>query len=108
MQIVSHYGEPIRHYHTINHVKELLNLVDQYFVIGVLHDSNALRLAVWFHEYAHCLLMLLFFFPIHLNLVLHSIHIATVLFMILKGMTMKVKAQNFSCSLLKKLELIIL
>ena len=62
MQIVSHYGEPIRHYHTINHVKELLNLVDQYFVIGVLHDSNALRLAVWFHEYAHCLLMLLLFF----------------------------------------------
>lgn len=46
--LVSHYTETGRHYHNLEHVKELLDTVDELQVLAV--DIITIRLAVWFHD----------------------------------------------------------
>jgi predicted metal-dependent HD superfamily phosphohydrolase len=50
-RITSAYGEPQRHYHTMDHITSMWELYDS--TINDAHnDSNIVRLAIIFHEYA--------------------------------------------------------
>lgn len=42
------YREPQRRYHTLQHIEELLGLLDAHAV--VLADPEAVRLAIWYHD----------------------------------------------------------
>jgi predicted metal-dependent HD superfamily phosphohydrolase len=47
-EIVKAYGEPHRHYHTLDHIAALLALLDRHgMVVG---DRDALKLAILFHD----------------------------------------------------------
>lgn len=46
--IVAHYGESHRHYHTLGHVDECLERLDR--VPGRPPDPGAVELALWFHD----------------------------------------------------------
>jgi predicted metal-dependent HD superfamily phosphohydrolase len=45
-RLIAAYQAPERHYHTLAHIDNLLNLVDA----AVLHDPTVVQLAVWFHD----------------------------------------------------------
>ncbi len=45
-RLVQYYSEPQRYYHTLNHVKELLELSDTY-----QQTSAVVLYSIWFHEY---------------------------------------------------------
>lgn len=47
--IISHYSEKWRHYHTLDHVRCMLNQMDT--VIDKLEDTEAVTWAIIFHEY---------------------------------------------------------
>lgn len=47
-EIVEAYGEDGRFYHTLDHIAEMLDLLDEFS--GLAHDLPSLRLAVWFHD----------------------------------------------------------
>src|SRR5690349_13855755 len=42
------HSEPIRHYHGMNHVAELLGEFDR--VAGQCEDPAAVEMAIWFHD----------------------------------------------------------
>jgi predicted metal-dependent HD superfamily phosphohydrolase len=46
--VAAAYSEPHRHYHTLEHIGDMLALVDQLQRLAA--DSSAVRLAVWFHD----------------------------------------------------------
>lgn len=43
-----HHSERGRHYHTLGHVRALLDLADEF--AGQLRDPRAVQLAIWFHD----------------------------------------------------------
>jgi len=47
-RLVAAYGEPHRHYHTLVHIVEMLDCLDQSRHLAV--DEDAVALAVWFHD----------------------------------------------------------
>jgi predicted metal-dependent HD superfamily phosphohydrolase len=47
-ELVRRYGEPHRYYHNLDHVAAMLELVKS--ACDQLHDSDAVRFAVWFHD----------------------------------------------------------
>lgn len=47
-ELVAHYGEPHRRYHTCAHLVAVLDLVDE--LAGAAADADAVRLAAWFHD----------------------------------------------------------
>lgn len=47
-QLASHYSEPHRHYHTLDHVAACLNWLDQYHHLA--EDPLCLELALWAHD----------------------------------------------------------
>ncbi len=47
-QLASHYREPHRHYHTLDHVAACLNWLDQYHHLAA--DPLCLELALWAHD----------------------------------------------------------
>lgn len=47
-EIVDHYGEPHRHYHTIAHVDDCLERFDR--IHSLAQDPGAIELALWFHD----------------------------------------------------------
>jgi predicted metal-dependent HD superfamily phosphohydrolase len=47
-EIVAHYGEPHRHYHTLEHVDDCLERLDR--VHALPPDPGAVELALWFHD----------------------------------------------------------
>ena len=49
--IVEAYSEPIRSYHNLQHIQEILALLAQ--VKTKTNDFNSLRLAAWFHDYVY-------------------------------------------------------
>ncbi len=47
-ELAERYGEPVRHYHVLGHVEEVLGWLD---VLGEdLEDRTAVELAAWFHD----------------------------------------------------------
>ncbi|WP_327857346.1 metal-dependent hydrolase [Acinetobacter guillouiae] len=46
--LVAAYTEPLRHYHTVQHIVECLELFHQ--VKAQLNDPVAVELAIWFHD----------------------------------------------------------
>lgn len=47
-QLIELYGEPHRHYHTLNHIRHCLREFDQ--AATLMDDPNAVELALWFHD----------------------------------------------------------
>ena len=47
-QLASHYSEPHRHYHTLDHVAACLNWLDQYRHLA--EDPLCIELALWAHD----------------------------------------------------------
>lgn len=47
-QIVHHYSEPHRHYHTLAHIQAVLELIEQQREYAF--DLAAVKLAAWFHD----------------------------------------------------------
>ena len=47
-QLASHYSEPHRHYHTLDHVAACLNWLDQYHHLA--EDPLCIELALWTHD----------------------------------------------------------
>ena len=47
-QLASHYSEPHRHYHTLDHVAACLNWLDQYHHLA--EDPLCIELALWAHD----------------------------------------------------------
>lgn len=47
-QLASHYSEPHRHYHTLDHVAACLNWLDQYHHLA--EDPLCVELALWAHD----------------------------------------------------------
>ena len=47
-QLASHYSEPHRHYHTLDHVSACLNWLDQYRHLA--EDPLCIELALWAHD----------------------------------------------------------
>jgi predicted metal-dependent HD superfamily phosphohydrolase len=43
-----HHSERGRHYHTLGHVRALLDLADEF--AGQMRDPRAVQLAIWFHD----------------------------------------------------------
>lgn len=46
--LVEFYGEPHRHYHTLNHIRHCLREFDQ--AMALMDDPDAVELALWFHD----------------------------------------------------------
>lgn len=46
--LVELYGEPHRHYHTLNHIRHCLREFDR--AAGLMDDADAVELALWFHD----------------------------------------------------------
>jgi predicted metal-dependent HD superfamily phosphohydrolase len=42
------HGEPLRHYHTLDHIDDCLRRLDR--VAPLLNDPDAVELALWFHD----------------------------------------------------------
>lgn len=47
-QLIELYGEPHRHYHTLDHIRHCLGEFDQ--AATEMEDSDAVELALWFHD----------------------------------------------------------
>jgi predicted metal-dependent HD superfamily phosphohydrolase len=46
--LLARWGEPHRHYHTVNHLAAVLSVVDEQS--GHAADATAVRLAAWYHD----------------------------------------------------------
>jgi predicted metal-dependent HD superfamily phosphohydrolase len=46
--LMTHYGEPHRHYHTLRHLEECLGLLDE--VVELASHPAEIELALWFHD----------------------------------------------------------
>ena len=47
-RLLERYSEPGRHYHDARHVLACLQALDRY--PGRIHNSNAIELAIWYHD----------------------------------------------------------
>ncbi|MCB1179664.1 MAG: hypothetical protein KDK36_18950, partial [Leptospiraceae bacterium] len=47
-KIRSHYSQPFRFYHTIDHIKEMLSGLQK--IKDKINDFNLIYLAIWFHD----------------------------------------------------------
>jgi len=47
-RLVAAHSEPHRHYHTLEHVAEVLRVAGR--LVDASHNSDAIQLAVWFHD----------------------------------------------------------
>lgn len=47
-RLVELYGEPHRHYHTLDHIQHCLHEFDQ--AVALIKDPDAVELALWFHD----------------------------------------------------------
>jgi predicted metal-dependent HD superfamily phosphohydrolase len=47
-RLVDLYGEPHRHYHTLNHIQHCLGEFDQ--AAALMNDPDAVEMALWFHD----------------------------------------------------------
>ncbi len=47
-RLVELYGEPHRHYHTLNHIRHCLEEFDR--AAGLMGDPDAVETALWFHD----------------------------------------------------------
>lgn len=50
-EIVARYGESLRGYHVLNHIVEMLDELEE--VVHLLQDKNAVKMAVWGHDYIY-------------------------------------------------------
>jgi hypothetical protein len=48
--LVSAYGDPMRGYHDLLHLTEVLDRIDELTGAGIAGDGPAVRLAAWFHD----------------------------------------------------------
>ncbi len=48
--LVTAYGDPVRGYHDLLHLTEVLDRIDELTGAGVSGDGPAVRLAAWFHD----------------------------------------------------------
>ena len=48
LDLIARYEEPHRHYHTLQHLTEVLDVVDE--LAAEADDLDAVRLAAWFHD----------------------------------------------------------
>ena len=46
--LVARWSEPHRHYHTLDHLAQVLSIVDSHTALAA--DAAAVRLAAWFHD----------------------------------------------------------
>jgi predicted metal-dependent HD superfamily phosphohydrolase len=46
--LLARWGEPHRHYHTVNHLSVVLSVIDDH--AGHAADAGAVRLAAWYHD----------------------------------------------------------
>ncbi|VEP13248.1 conserved hypothetical protein [Hyella patelloides LEGE 07179] len=49
--LIQSYSEPIRHYHNLEHIQEILYLLQQ--VKDISQNIPVLRLSAWFHDYIY-------------------------------------------------------
>ncbi len=49
--ILCAYGDPGRHYHSLEHLTAVLNVVDE--LAGTADDPDLVRLAAWYHDVVH-------------------------------------------------------
>ncbi|MGE5828723.1 MAG: metal-dependent phosphohydrolase [Micromonosporaceae bacterium] len=47
-QLLARWGEPQRHYHTVDHLAAVLHVVDEHHHLAA--DPDVVRLAAWFHD----------------------------------------------------------
>lgn len=47
-KLTKRYSGPERHYHSLAHIQDLLQTIDQH--AARLHDADVVRLAAWFHD----------------------------------------------------------
>src|SRR4029453_7840032 len=47
-QLLARWGEPQRHYHTVDHLAAVLAVVEEHHDLAA--DPDAVRLAAWFHD----------------------------------------------------------
>lgn len=47
-EVLAHYSQPQRHYHTRQHLGECLDLFEEHLALA--QDSAAVELALWFHD----------------------------------------------------------
>ena len=50
-ELLAHYAQPHRHYHTRQHLAECLRLFEACFMLA--SDAAAVELALWFHDAVH-------------------------------------------------------
>ncbi len=50
-RLVECYSSHDRHYHNLNHISEVLKIVDE--LANLAADPNSVRLAAWFHDAAY-------------------------------------------------------
>lgn len=48
VNLIQRYSEPIRHYHNLEHLQEILFLLQQ--VQDISHNPSVLQLSAWFHD----------------------------------------------------------
>jgi predicted metal-dependent HD superfamily phosphohydrolase len=48
VRLIELYGEPHRHYHTLNHIQHCLSQFDQ--AAALMADRDAVEMALWFHD----------------------------------------------------------
>jgi predicted metal-dependent HD superfamily phosphohydrolase len=48
VRLIELYGEPHRHYHTLNHIRHCLREFDR--AAALMDDPNAVEMALWFHD----------------------------------------------------------
>jgi predicted metal-dependent HD superfamily phosphohydrolase len=47
-ELLARWSEPHRHYHTADHLRHVLSIVDEHAALA--DDADAVRLAAWFHD----------------------------------------------------------
>lgn len=47
-RLIELYGEPSRHYHTLNHIRHCLRLCDR--TAALMHKPDRVEMALWFHD----------------------------------------------------------
>ncbi|HOB62799.1 MAG TPA: hypothetical protein PKI41_11880 [Candidatus Competibacteraceae bacterium] len=47
-QLAERYGEPYRHYHTLNHIRHCLRLFDR--TAALMREPDLVEMALWFHD----------------------------------------------------------